>query len=107
MSDQVSRNKPFVEVALAMGLKYPVTQRGMRRTFQDLARAAEVADLVTRSISGHSTERMQHHYSTVSPNEQRQGLAKVIQFARRPEEPESTTGVRNGVGEPSSHTTQA
>src|SRR5262245_32825278 len=31
-----------------------VTPRAMRRTFQDLARAAEVQDIVTRSISGHS-----------------------------------------------------
>jgi hypothetical protein len=38
----------------------------MRRTFQDLARAAEVRDIVTRSASGHSTEAMQRHYSTVS-----------------------------------------
>jgi hypothetical protein len=50
----------------------------MRRTFNDLARAAEVQDLVTRSISGHSTERMQHHYSTVRGDEQQEGLGKVV-----------------------------
>jgi hypothetical protein len=54
----------------------------MRRTFQDLARAAEVRDIVTRSISGHSTEAMQRHYSTVSGKEQREGLAKVVSLAR-------------------------
>lgn len=58
-------NKPFAEVAQAIELGYPFTQRGMRRTFNDLARAAEVESLVTRSISGYLTERMQHHYSTV------------------------------------------
>lgn len=73
-------NKPFAEVAEAIQLGYPFTQRGMRRTFQDLARAAQVADLVTRSISGHSTERMQHHYSTVRGDEQREGLARVVQL---------------------------
>jgi len=61
-----------------MGLGYAFTQRGMRRTFNDLARAAGVEDLVTRSISGHLTERMQHHYSTVQGAEQQQGLAKVV-----------------------------
>jgi hypothetical protein len=54
----------------------------MRRTFQDLARAAEVRDIVTRSISGHSTEAMQRHYSTVSGKEQREGLAKVVELAK-------------------------
>lgn len=42
------------------------------------ARSAEVTDIVTRSISGHATEDMQRHYSTVSPEEQRESLARVI-----------------------------
>ena len=53
----------------------------MRRTFQDLARAAQVHDVVTRAISGHSTETMQRHYSTVNGDEMRAGLAKVIDIA--------------------------
>jgi hypothetical protein len=40
--------------------------RALRRTFNDRARAAQVNDLVTRSISGHLTEKMQTHYSTVN-----------------------------------------
>ena len=71
-------NKPFAQVADAIGLGFTFTQSGMRRTFNDLARAAEVKDLVTRSISGHLTERMQEHYSTVSGNEQRQSIGKVV-----------------------------
>jgi hypothetical protein len=43
------------------------------RTFQDLCRAVEVGDVVTRSISGHATEAMQRHYSTASLEEQRRG----------------------------------
>jgi hypothetical protein len=54
----------------------------MRRTFPDLARAAEVRDIVTRSISGHSTEAMQRHYSTVSGKEQKDGLARVVELAK-------------------------
>ena len=71
-------NKPLDEVGLELGLKKTITQRALRRTFNDLARAAQVNDLVTRSISGHQTEQMQHHYSTVNGGEQRDALAKVI-----------------------------
>lgn len=38
-------------------------------------------DVVTRSISGHQTEEMQRHDSTVNREEQRQHLAKVIGLA--------------------------
>lgn len=71
-------NKPFATVSDAIELGYHFTQRGMRRTFNDLMRAAEVEAIVTRSISGHLTERMQDHYSTVSGAEQRASIAKVI-----------------------------
>jgi hypothetical protein len=53
----------------------------MRRTFQDLARAAEIKDIVTRASSGHATETMQHHYSTVAAEEKKQAIAKVIELA--------------------------
>jgi integrase len=52
-------DKPFRAVAAAIGLKKKITPRGMRRSFQDLARAARVDDVVTRSIAGHATEEMQ------------------------------------------------
>jgi hypothetical protein len=55
----------------------------MRRKFNDLARAARVEAIVTRSISGHLTERMQHQYSTVRPDEQRQSIARVISYSAR------------------------
>jgi hypothetical protein len=65
-----------------LGWTKKLTPRAMRRTFQDLARAAEVRDIVTRSVSGHSTEAMQRHYSTVSGQEQKAGLAKVGSLAK-------------------------
>jgi integrase len=78
-------NKPLADVAEELELGKKITQRALRRTFNDLARAAQVNDLVTRSISGHLTESMQHHYSTVNGNEQREALAKVIRlFASEP-----------------------
>lgn len=77
-------NKPLDEVAAELHLGKKITQRALRRTFNDLARAAQVNDLVTRSISGHLTERMQHHYSTVNGGEQRDALAKVVQLFNAP-----------------------
>ena len=72
--------KPFKAVTAALALKKKVTPRAMRRSFQDLARTAQVADVVRRSISGHATEQMQRHYSTVSETEQAEGLAKVLRM---------------------------
>jgi len=39
--------RPFLTVAKAIGMTYPVSPRAMRRTFQDLAREAGVRDVVT------------------------------------------------------------
>jgi hypothetical protein len=81
-------NKPLADVATELKLGKTITQRALRRTFNDLGRAAQVNDLVTRSISGHLTERMQHHYSTVNAAEQREAVAKVIRlFASEPAAP--------------------
>jgi len=74
--------KPFMEVAKSLKLGKKITPRAMRRTFQDLARAAEVKDVVTRAVSGHATEAMQRHYSTVGGQEIREGIAKVISLAK-------------------------
>jgi integrase len=74
--------KPFTEVVKSLKLGKKLTPRGMRRTFQDLARAAEVKDVVTRAVSGHATEVMQRHYSTVGGQEIREGIAKVVLLAR-------------------------
>jgi integrase len=74
-------DKPFAAVSKEIGLPYHFTPRGLRRSYQDLARGAGVADVVTRSISGHQTESMQRRYSTVAPDEMRGALAAVIDFA--------------------------
>jgi integrase len=69
---------PFTSVSAALGVS--ISPRAMRRTFQDLTRSERIADVVTRSISGHATEAMQRHYSTVRADEQRAAIAKVIQM---------------------------
>jgi hypothetical protein len=93
-------DKPFKDVARAIGLKKKLTAKGMRRSFQDLARAAEVRDIVTRSISGHATEAMQNHYSTVSSTEQKASLAKVISLvSHRAQKERSSTSAQTETEE--------
>jgi hypothetical protein len=58
------------------------TSRGLRRTFNDLARAADVETLVTKSISGHATDRMREHYLTVQPVEQRESIGRVLRLVK-------------------------
>jgi hypothetical protein len=74
-------DKPFAAVCEAIKLPYRFTPRGMRRTYQDLARAAGVHDAVTCAISGHVTPAMQLHYSTARGGEVKQALAKVASIA--------------------------
>ena len=81
-------DRPFRVIAKALGMKKTITPRAMRRTFQDLARAGDVKDLVTRAISGHATPSMRSHYSTIASNEVEAGLAKVVSLA----------GVRRALG---------
>lgn len=72
----------------------------MRRTFQDLCRAAQVHDFVARSISGHATVEMQQLYSSVNGNVVRDGLAKVISLAgfRQAKEAEAQSQVGGDAG---------
>lgn len=74
-------DKPFADVSKRIGLKFNFTPRGMRRTYQDLARAAGVHDAVTRAISGHATSAMQLHYSTARGGEVKDALSKVAKLA--------------------------
>jgi integrase len=62
------------------GISHRFTVHGLRRTFNDLARRAGVDAVVTRSLTGHVTERMQEHYSTVALDEKRAALAGVVQL---------------------------
>ncbi len=64
-----------------MKLIKTVTGRALRRTFQDLTRAAEVDAVVAKAISGHATDAMRVHYSTASDAEMQAGIAKVIDLA--------------------------
>jgi hypothetical protein len=74
--------KAFATVGELTGLTKTFTPRGMRRTFNDLARVANVEAIVTKSISGHKTERMREHYSTVSPGEQRESIGHILRLVQ-------------------------
>jgi len=64
-----------------MGLKKKMTARAMRRTFQDLAREANIDSIVKRNICGHATEKMSELYSTVRQQEIEEAVGKVISLA--------------------------
>jgi integrase len=94
--------KPIAASAKAAGIEKHLSPYFMRRTFQDLCRAAQVHDFVARSISGHATVEMHQHYSSVSSLEVRDGLAKVLSlldFKRAREQVPSTESGDGGGDE--------
>ncbi len=76
--------KPIVAIAAAAKIEKHLSPYFMRRTFQDLCRAAQVHDFVARAISGHATVEMQQLYSSVDGAEVRNGLEKLIALAGFP-----------------------
>jgi integrase len=70
-------DKPIKAIAKAAKIDKHLSAKLMRRTFQDLGRVGKVNDLVVRSISGHATIAMQHHYSTVADEEVDSGLDTI------------------------------
>jgi len=53
------------------GITKRFTLHGLRYTFTDLVRLANVDAVVRRALTGHVTEEMQRHYSTVGMDEKR------------------------------------
>jgi integrase len=64
------------------GIKKHLTPHGLRGTFVDLNRLAGVAGLVTKSLTGHTTDRMLEHYSTPALAEQRQAVGNVVNLLK-------------------------
>ncbi|MCE9578960.1 MAG: site-specific integrase [Deltaproteobacteria bacterium] len=56
------------------------TVHGLRYTFTDLVRRANVDAVVRRALTGHVTEEMQRKYSTVGLDEKRAAIAGVIRL---------------------------
>ena len=80
----------------AIGLKGRFTVHGLRRTFNDLTRRAGADGLVTRALTGHVTEAMTAHYSTVGLDEKREAVAGVVRLVSLAETVDRTVdGGRN------------
>jgi len=60
------------------------TVHGLRYTFTDLVRRANVDVVVRRALTGHVTEQLQRKYSTVGMDEKRDAIAGVIRLVRPP-----------------------
>jgi len=70
-------DKPFAAVSKAIGLPFTLTPRGMRRTYQDLARKAGVEKQVRKAVCGHETDEMSELYSTIQPEEMAEAVGKI------------------------------
>jgi integrase len=77
-----SLRKPWLECLEAAGIDERFTVHGLRRTFVDLARRAKVDGVVTRSLTGHVTEKMRLLYSTVGLDEKRAAVAVIAALAQ-------------------------
>jgi len=75
-------DKPFAEVCKAAGIVKRITPRAMRRTFQDLARNADIEAIVRKKICGHATQEMSDLYSTVPQREIQAAVGAVISLAK-------------------------
>ena len=51
------------------GITRRFTSHGFRRTLTDLLRNAQVDPVIAAGLTGHETERMRRHYSTVRSSE--------------------------------------
>jgi integrase len=76
-------DKPFRAVSRAIGLPFAFSPRGMRRTYQDLGRAAGIEKDVRKAICGHATDEMSELYSTVRPDEMAGAVAKILRSVTR------------------------
>ncbi len=76
------------------------TVHGLRYTFTDLVRLANVDAVVRRALTGHVTEEMQRHYSTVGLDEKCAAIRGVLRLVppAPTTEPASTTGSGFGWG---------
>ena len=77
-----SLTKCFATGLKLAGIKKGLTPHGLRRTFVDLNRLAGVTGLVTKSLTGHATDRMLEHYSTAALAEQRHAVGTVIDLVK-------------------------
>jgi len=91
--------KPFAEVSRQMGLPFNLSVHGMRRTYNDMALATGTNNLVTRSISGHLTEKMQEEYTSVWAPLQERAIGSIMDLmAGRAVVPQPMLPILRAVG---------
>jgi integrase len=64
----------------AAGITERFTPRGLRRTFNDMLRRAKVDPVIAKALTGHVTEQMREHYSTVGLDEKRAAVASALRL---------------------------
>jgi len=72
--------KAFAHCRDRAGITARFTVHGMRYTFTDTLRLAEIDPIVRRELTGHHTERMQANYSTIRLDEHRHALSQVAEL---------------------------
>ncbi len=75
-----SLDKAWKQSLAAAEIEKRFTVHGLRYTFTDLVRLANVDAVVRRALTGHVTEEMQRHYSTVGMDEKRAAVASVVRL---------------------------
>ncbi len=73
-----------------IGMTERFTVHGLRRTFNDLMRRAGADGIVTRALTGHVTEGMTAHYSTVGFDEKQAAVAGVLSLVPLPKAGDGT-----------------
>ena len=102
-----SLDAAWAKCLVKAGIGKRFTIHGLRYTFTDLVRLANVDAVVRRALTGHVTEEMQRHYSTIGLDEKRAAVAGVLRLVApdageisvSAADPTSLTrsGVRGGV----------
>jgi integrase len=64
----------------AVGITDRFTPHGLRRTFNDMLRRAQVDPVIAKALTGRVTEQMREHYSTVGLDEKRTAVASVLRL---------------------------
>src|SRR5262249_19974947 len=67
----------FAAALKAADIDKKVSPHGMRYLFNDLLRLAGVDSVTARSLTGHVTDEMREHYSTVRLDEKREAMKRV------------------------------
>ncbi|HEX7479414.1 MAG TPA: site-specific integrase, partial [Polyangiales bacterium] len=82
------------------GITKRFTSHGFRRTLTDLLRNAQVDPVVAAGLTGHETERMRRHYSTVRAGEAVDAGDRVVRLLQPPaESPKESTQESSGPGQ--------